>query len=204
MGPNTPLAQVDRPSRRCIKQAAPNSGALTSGRGGGLGGSTLREHTSDFVFDLPDEGLDGRAGEHVALTLARIGSALEAQRVELYRRGTEDAASVMELIGWWAALGHDSDPVGDDQPIPATWFPWSLGNIRPASHVFVRNAAPLPFHPWSTVRLRDLGMGSALHLPLRHELTVDGALCAYWADERENWPSDSFDQIFELGRDLLA
>jgi hypothetical protein len=176
----------------------------TAGRAGGhtSGGSNLRDNTSEFVFDLPDAGIGTTSDEQLALTLARIGAALEAQRVELFERHHRDGGGVMELVGWWAAMGQDEDAVSR-QPIPTSWFPWSLGNIRPASHVFVRNAAPLPFHPWSTVRLRDVGIGSALHLPLRHELTVDGAICAYWADERDNWPTDAYDRVFELGRDLL-
>ena len=163
----------------------------------------MRDQPSEFVFDLPDEGIGATTSEELALALARIGAALEAQRVELFQRVHQDAGGVMALVGWWAALGHDDDPVSD-QAIPTSWFPWSLGNIRPASHVFVRNAAPLPFHPWSTMRLRDVGMGSALHLPLREDLTVDGALCVYWSEERDNWPTEAYERVFDLGRNLLT
>jgi hypothetical protein len=30
-----------------------------------------------------------------------------------------------------------------------------------------------------------------------------GALCVYWADERDDWPVDLSDRVHELARDTL-
>src|ERR1700759_3041366 len=72
----------------------------------------------------------------IAEGLARIGVALGAQRTELYEH-TEGRA---ELVGWWAALGFEVSPPNSGRAVPLSWFPWTLGNIRQAQHVFVRNA----------------------------------------------------------------
>ncbi len=131
--------------------------------------------------------------------LARIAAAVGAQRAEIYAR-TDDA---VRLTGWWAAFGHEVAPPGADRPVDPDWFPWTLGNIRQARHVFVRNAGPLPLRPDHAHRIRDLGMGSALYLPVQDGIGCIGALCVYWVLERDEWPSDQAAHLTDLARDTL-
>ena len=148
----------------------------------------------DVIIAVPDTG-----AARTAEQLARIGVLVGGQRTELFvRRGDG-----MELRVAWSAPGHESatDPWTD--PIPFSWFPWSLGNIRPANHVFVRNAAALPLQPTGDSRVQDLGMGSCLHLPLHEGIEAIGAVCVYWVDERDDWPDEQAGRLAELGRTAL-
>jgi GAF domain-containing protein len=152
------------------------------------------------AFGAHDEDRCGRTAE----TLARIGVTLDAQMVELFsRQGGRRDADGMVLVGWWAALGHELAPPAAEA-LSLEWFPWSLGNIRPARHVFVRNAGSLPIRPGLEVTVADLGMGSALHVPIRHDIArVIGAVCVYWASERDEWPASECDRVAALARDEL-
>jgi hypothetical protein len=134
-----------------------------------------------------------------AETLARIATAVEGQRAEIYCR---DDRSV-RLAAWWAALGHEVAPTAPNLPLPADWFPWTLGNIQHAQHVFVRNAGPLPLRPNGPQRIRDLGMGSSLYLPVHDGLGTIGSVCVYWAEERTSWRSEEADRLAELARNCL-
>jgi hypothetical protein len=141
-----------------------------------------------------------RAGApHLAESLARIGVMLDAQRTELFRH----VSAGMDLTGWWAAQGFEIDAFEDTPPMPTSWFPWSLGNIRPMSHVFVCNAGPLSLRPASSARVRDIGMGSALHLPLHNGTEVIGAVCVYWADEQDDWRIERCQSVVDIARDAL-
>jgi hypothetical protein len=131
--------------------------------------------------------------------LARIAAAVEAQRAEIYTR----SGDAVRLTGWWAALGHEVEPPDADRPVDPEWFPWTLGNIRQARHVFVRNAGPLPLRPDHEHRIRDLGMGSALYLPVLDGLGCIGAVCVYWVLERDTWPSEQAGRLTDLARDTL-
>jgi len=147
-------------------------------------------------------------GDRLAESLARIGVLLDCHRVELFRQ----IEGSYQLAGWWTAIGH---AVGHDEiehnlepvSLPASWFPWNLGNVRPTESLFVRNAGSLPTRPSGGGRIRQLGMGSSLCLPLTDGPgEVDGALgalCVYWADERAEWPDDLADESKDLGRDAL-
>ncbi len=122
---------------------------------------------------------------------ARIGTRLGAQRVDVFAAVDRRVA---RLHRRWIALGHGSAAFGtspgDLAPtLPLWWFPWSLGNIRPEEYVFVRNAGPLPLEPGGGARIADLGMSSALHLPVTTGGVLIGAVCAYWAEERSSWTS---------------
>ena len=131
--------------------------------------------------------------------LARIGTAVGAQRAEIYARSDDS----VRLTSWWAALGHEVEPPDAQRPVDPDWFPWTLGNIRQARHVFVRNAGPLPLRPDHEHRIRDLGMGSALYLPVLDGIGCVGALCVYWVLERDEWPSEQAGHLTELARDVL-
>ena len=136
----------------------------------------------------------------IAEGLARIGVAIGAQRTELYQHTTGGA----ELVGWWAALGFEVPPPSATGAIPLNWFPWTLGNIRQAHNVFVRNAGPLPLCPGSPERIRNLRMGSSLHLPITDHGVALGAVCAYWSTERDDWSADQTESLAELARRLLG
>jgi hypothetical protein len=135
----------------------------------------------------------------IAEGLARIGVAIGAQRTELYQHRSDRA----ELVGWWASLGFEVPPPAASEPIPLNWFPWTLGNIRQAHHVFVRNAGPLRLRPGSSDRIETLRMGSSLHLPVTVRGVALGAVCAYWANERDDWPAEQSEALADLARELL-
>ena len=147
---------------------------------------------------------DHAGADRLAESLARIGVLLESQRVELFRRSDDEYS----LIGWWTALGHGAevDPVAP-YPVQVSWFPWSLGHVRPTESLFVRNGGSQPTRPGGGRRMRNLGMGSAVCLPLA-DCPGDvgpalGAVCAYWATERPDWPADRGEAARDLGRDAL-
>lgn len=165
------------------------------------------EDTHDGPFDTPvtehtpttEEAVETHERSSIAEGLARIGVAIGAQRTELYQH----SADLTELVGWWAALGFEVPPPAASEPIPLSWFPWTLGNIRQARHVFVRNAGPLPLRPQSPDRIHSLRMGSSLHLPVTVRGVAVGAVCAYWAQEREDWPAEQSGNLATLARELL-
>ncbi|MFN8049903.1 MAG: hypothetical protein U0Q22_00510 [Acidimicrobiales bacterium] len=134
---------------------------------------------------------------------ARIGGRLDAQRVELFEITVDGA----RLTRRWTALSHpaaefDAGDGADEHEVPLGWFPWSLGNIRPSKYMFIRNAGALAVAHDSSTTIGDLGLTSALHLPVLglapgicaaatlSSAPVIGAVCAYWSDERASWSSD--------------
>ena len=124
--------------------------------------------------------------------LARIGSRLEAQRVELFSIIANRSAT---LVHHWSAPGFvDERPEPGELEVPLEWFPWSLGNVRPAEYMFVRNAGSLPSTTTGS-SISQLGMSSVLHLPLTFGSSWLGALCVYWSDERSLWPLDDREWI---------
>lgn len=133
-------------------------------------------------------------------TLARIGRCLGAQRVELYRRLT----SHMRLDSWWAAAGHVVVHPDLGEAIPLRWFPWTLGNIRQAQHVFVCNAGPLRLRPGLATTVSDLEMGSALHVVVHDGDRPLGAVCAYWSQERSTWNDRLAGHVSDLALDVLG
>lgn len=133
-------------------------------------------------------------------TLARIGACLGAQRVELYRR----SAAHVRLDSWWADAAHlVVDPNAAD-PIAVNWFPWTLGNLRQARHVFVRNAGELRLRPGMSATIADLQMRSVLHLVVHNGTRNVGSLCAYWAEERAAWSDELAEHVSILGLDVLG
>lgn len=143
--------------------------------------------------------------------LARIGVLLGAQRVEIYERSSTHVAAVRDEVeyrlgGWWAALLTDTAPLFDpEHTVPAKWFPWSMGNLRPTEYVLVETAGALPIHPSSSQTLGELGLSSCLHVPvrgLRGELL--GAACVYWSNPTDTWPEEVTPQVSELARSSLG
>lgn len=130
---------------------------------------------------------------------ARIGAALGAQRVEVYRRIRDDA----RLVSWWADPRFVVVPPDLGVAVPVDWFPWTLGNIRRARHVLVRNAGSLPLRPGLAATIGDLGMVSALHLPIPRGIHTAGTVCAYWSTEQTEWDATAIDHLIELAFDVL-
>lgn len=117
----------------------------------------------------------------------QIAEQLGAQRLELYRF-ERDAALIEASAGM---AGYPTDP-----RVPLTWFPWSLGNIRSEEYVFIRNAGVLPTGPGSPLTLDDLGLVSALHVPVVDEIGRPvGAIAAYWCEECESWDTSLRESI---------
>jgi len=128
--------------------------------------------------------------------LARIGAALDADLVVLHRH----ADTTVTTIASWRRAGA---PRSLDGPVPAGWFPWNLGNLHAAEHVFVRNAGRLRPHPEHEETLGDLGAGSAVHLAIRAGTHTMGGVCAYWSTERERWDHTDAGTITDLARRAL-
>jgi len=128
--------------------------------------------------------------------LARIGGALDADVVVLHRHAD---SSVTTVASWRRVASLRLL----EEPVPANWFPWNLGNLHAAEHVFVRNAGRLRPHPGSAETLGDLGAGSAVHLAVRAGTHTLGGVCAYWSAERERWDHADAAAITELARRAL-
>lgn len=140
--------------------------------------------------------------EGVPDLLARIGAALDADLVVLHRHLGE---TVTTVTSWRrGGAGDDLVPLGSPaNRVPATWFPWNLGNLHAAEHVFVRNAGRLRPDPDRDGTLGELGAGSAVHLAIRNGTHTLGGVCAYWAAERERWDHTGSATITELARRAL-
>ncbi len=140
--------------------------------------------------------------EGVPDLLARIGAALDADLVVLHRHLGETVTTVASQ----RRGGADDDLVSlgpAEDGVPTTWFPWNLGNLHAAEHVFVRNAGRLRPDPQRTDTLGDLGVGSAVHLAIRSGTRTLGGVCAYWSAERERWDHSGSAAITELARRAL-
>lgn len=133
---------------------------------------------------------------------ARIGHRLGAQRVEIFTLVGD--ATTATLVSAWSAF--DCKTVTPPTRVPLTWFPWSLGNIRPREYLFVRNAGSLPYGPDGAITVAELGMASVLHLPVATggDRRVAGAACAYWSSERSDWPSEARELVCSWAAEVLA
>ena len=130
--------------------------------------------------------------------LARIAGRLDAQRVELFTFDEHTA----RVVSRWTALGMPID-VTEMQRVPLDWFPWSLGSVRPAEYLFVRNAGSLPMTTPPRLVGGDLSIGAALMVPLIETATPVGALCVYWRDERQSWESSDRDLVADWAHQAL-
>ena len=136
---------------------------------------------------------------NAAEVAARVAARLDAQIVELY--AIRDGSAV-DPIARWTAPGVTTPA---SESVALTWFPWSLGNVRPQHYLFVRNAGALPSRPEHGGTIGELGISSALHLPIqsRPSATI-GAVCAYWVDERSSWDDDERDAVCSWALDVLV
>ena len=131
---------------------------------------------------------------------ARIGVRLDAQRVEVHRFVD---GSTAELVARWATDGGSAICAGSS--VPLTWFPWSLGNIRPEEYMFVRNAEELRLAPTDHRTIGDLGMSSVVLIPVMSSPAVPlGAVCAYWSVGRSSWDSGSRETVCSWVLDALS
>lgn len=164
------------------------------------------EQTAELGTDLgEDRGTD--LGEETARTLARVADLITAQRVELFQitAGLRGSRTNATMIAWWRAHDMPDARSVDDQTVLSTsWFPWSLGNIPSDREVFIRNAGPLPTDPTCRQRLRDLGIESALYLPLHYSDELIGALCCGWREERSGWDREHLEKLQEWGTTVLS
>ena len=139
--------------------------------------------------------------ETTLTTLARVGMALGAQRVELF--STTDAAHV-HLECCWAVTPLDlRDRPATHDELPLGWFPWGLGMIKPNEYVFVQNAGQLPVDPDGARTLAELSVGSTLHIPLVDNASLRGALCVMWVGERRSWSISRYRQVVDLALSAL-
>jgi len=151
--------------------------------------------------DAPCGATEEPGAERLAESLARIGVALGAQRVELHRRSSTE----VDLVGWWSAQGHLGRPVTVPARQPVEWFPWNLANIRPEAQLFVRNAELLPLDADNLTHVGDLGMRSCVFVPLVVVAGDEavGGVSAYWATPKLEVTTRQVEIAAELGRDAL-
>lgn len=136
-----------------------------------------------------------------------MGALVEAQRIDLFRVEHHPGSNRRDVsqLAWWMTFGMPQPAALDpNRRLPLQWFPWSLGNIHSDHHVFVSNAGALPLEPSGRLRLRDLGVESALYLPLFYEAAQVGGLCAGWAVERSEWDSEQAFRLWEWGVTILV
>lgn len=119
-----------------------------------------------------------------------------------------DAAALVRLRGPDAeVLRRRPDHFGLDRwcaDAPRAWFPWGLGTVNPDRYLLVDRAAELQVAPGSPHRLGDLGVSSALLLPLREQGLVSGAIVVMWREPRLAWDDERGRLLRSLGRFLLA
>lgn len=145
-------------------------------------------------------GFQHSSGVEIAERLARIGGVLETQRVDLLSVDGETAT----LEAFWTASGVESAPTEQELgPIPLTWYPWSLGNVRTSEYIFVRQAEALPIAPDSDLRLGHVGLISALHIPIAMRDRTRGAVSAYWVEEQADFDDATCGKVWEWALDAL-
>ncbi len=66
-----------------------------------------------------------------------------------------------------------------------TRFPWGIPSLQPSRFVLVEHAEKLSIG--DTSQLGDLGLVSALHLPLEDQGRHVGAMQLYWESRVEEW-----------------
>ena len=120
---------------------------------------------------------------------------------------TSTAADLAVLFGFAGdrahCLGcrprHLEHPLAADQSLD--WFPWDLRNVRTRRYVFVPEATDLRASP--TTRLGDLGVRSAIHLPLKAPDSREGALHLLWKEPKDRWDDTWGAQLRALGSFVL-
>lgn len=143
------------------------------------------------------ENLDRTRAVEIA---SRIGVRLSAQRVELYEF---DDSSHAELVARW--VPGPVSIIEATTPVPLTWFPWSLGNIRPEEYLFVRNAGALPLSAGDPRTISDLAMASVVHIPVMAISSLPiGSVCAYWSEEQSSWDCDARRAVCDWALDALS
>lgn len=160
----------------------------------------LTRHASRWsVQRLLDEGLDlvrdaSWADASALLRVGPDGATLVHARPTLpypdLRRGRPD--------------GTTQEPPTPIASIPAGWFPWGLGPIRPDRFVLVDDARALTAMPDDDRTLGSLGVRSCLHLPLRQRGRAVGAVHVFWSEPRLAWDDDRGRLLRTLGRFLLG
>lgn len=140
------------------------------------------------------------SGIEIAERLGRCGFVLNAQRVDLFSAD----AGLATLEAFWTQYGVDSEPTPNElKPIPLSWYPWSLGNVRSSEYMFVRQGELLPLAPDSDLKLGETGMTSSLHMPVSARGQLYGAVCAYWIDELTDFDDSHCSKVWEWAIDAL-
>jgi hypothetical protein len=164
-------------------------------------GTTERDDALDRCSRSIDR-LTGRAGTWSTGRLLDEG--LDLVRDTCW---ADAAALVRHDAGEVRALRRRPEHFGLDawcSDVPSTWFPWGLGTLNPDRFLLVERAAALPVAPGSPFRLGDLGVASAMLLPLREQERPSGGLVVLWREPRLAWDDERGRLLRTLGRFLLA
>lgn len=87
-------------------------------------------------------------------------------------------------------------------PVPADWFPWGLAPLQPDRYLMVPDARALQVRPGGAT-LGEMGLHSALVLPLRDRAGGGGSLLLHWRSPHLVWDDDRGRLLRTLGRFLL-
>lgn len=157
-------------------------------------GTTYDTATSPApLFNAVEE----RTSLDAALTLARIGVRLEADRVELWTFRDEFA----ELASRWVSSPEVLEP--DEPPVvPRDWFPWHGEELAPHDVLVTHDAALFPLTASREPR-SERRIDTAVILPLRLWGRANGAVCVHWLEGSGTWDPGATDWLYVAGLDAL-
>lgn len=86
---------------------------------------------------------------------------------------------------------------------PMTWFPWGLAPVNPRRFLLIADARALRFASSGRSTFEDLGIRSAMHMPLVERGQPIGALQLHWKAPRLAWDDERGPLLRLLGRFLI-
>ena len=161
-----------------------------------MGNTTNFATRHEATFNAVEQG-DETISLDAALTTARIGVRLDADRVEVWR--FDDALAT--LAARWVA--NPSIIESDEPPIvPRDWFPWATSEIDPQDLFVTHDAAMFALTLSRQPRDGD-GIDTAVIMPLRLVGRSSGAVCVYWHSDTTTWDPALTDWLYGAGLDAL-
>lgn len=161
-----------------------------------MGNTTNFAARTEALFNAV-EPADEAISLDAALTTARIGVRLDADRVEIWRFDDALATLTARWVSTPSIIESDEPPV-----VPRDWFPWGDGDVQPEDLFVTRDAALFPLTLSRQPRGGD-GIDAAVMMPLRLIGRASGAVCVYWHSEESTWQPDLTDWLYSAGLDAL-
>ncbi|NLA36398.1 MAG: hypothetical protein GX868_12055 [Actinobacteria bacterium] len=161
-----------------------------------MGNTTNFATHNEATFNATEQA-DGSISLDAALTTARIGVRLDADRVEVWR--FDDALAT--LTARWVS---DPSIIESDEPpiVPRDWFPWASSEVQPQEIFVTRDAGLFPLTLSREPRDGE-GIDTAVIVPLRLVGRASGAVCVYWHSDTSTWDPSLIDWLYGAGLDAL-